>query len=424
MLIHSAAQLLTLRGGPQRGNALGTLGIVEDGAVWIHDGKIAAVGSSAELRAEHRNEPELDASGCVVMPGFVDAHTHAIWAGDRAGEFEMRLRGAKYLEILEAGGGILSTLKATRAASVQSLVDQTGPRLQRMFSHGTTTAEVKTGYGLEAEAELRMLEALLALDRELPIDLVPTYLGAHAIAPEFSQDPQGYADLLCNSMLPGVVAWWEVHAAGRPLPFVDAFCERGAFTLEQTRQILRRAQELGFPVKVHADEFENLGGASLAAELKAASADHLVKTSDADIAVLGHSGTAAVSLPCTPFGLGEREYTPARKILDAGGLLALATDCNPGTAWNESMQFAIALACRFMGLTPAQAIAASTINAAQAIGRANSIGSLEAGKQADVLLLDVPDYRHMGYRFGTNLVGRIVKRGRSYTVNTGYHQGS
>lgn len=424
MLIHSAAQVLTLGGGPQRGKALGTLGIIEDGAVWIHDGRIAAVGTTARLREEHREGPTLDASGCVVMPGFVDAHTHAIWAGDRALEFEMRIQGAKYLDILAAGGGILSTLKATRGASVERLIDRTRPRLQRMFSHGTTTAEVKTGYGLEAEAELRMLEALLALDSELPIDLVPTYLGAHAIAPEFSEDPQGYADLLCDGMLPGLLDWWRRHAASRPLPYVDAFCEKGAFTLAQTRQILSRAQELGFPLKVHADEFENLGGASLATELNATSADHLVKTSDADIAALGRSDTAAVALPCTPFGLGEQEYTPGRKIVQAGGLLALATDCNPGTAWNESMQFAIALACRFMGLTPAEAIAASTINAAQAVGRADSVGSLEEGKQADLLLLDVPDYRHLGYRFGTNLVRQIVKRGRLYTVNTGYHQGS
>jgi imidazolonepropionase len=423
MLIHSAAQLLTLRGGPQRGEALGNLGIIEGGAVWIREGKIAAVGGTAELRFRHGDEPELDASGCVVMPGFVDAHTHAIWAGDRALEFEMRLSGAKYLEILAAGGGILSTVKATRGASVQDLIEQTRPRLQRMFAHGTTTAEVKTGYGLEAEAELRMLEALLALDGELPLDLVPTYLGAHAIAPEFGDDPQGYTDLLCESMLPGVLTWWQAHGAGRPLPYVDAFCEKGAFTLAQTRQILSKAQELGFPLKVHADEFGNLGGASLAAELKATSADHLVKTSDEDIVALGKSETAAVALPCTPFGLGEQEYTPARRILEAGGLLALATDCNPGTAWNESMQFAMALACRFMGLTPAQAIAASTINAAQAVGRADQVGSLEEGKRADLLLLDVSDYRHLGYRFGTNMVRRVVKRGRVYTVNTGYHQG-
>jgi imidazolonepropionase len=422
MLIHSAAQLLTLAGGPQRGKALGTLGIIEDGAVLIHDEKIAAVGPSGQLRAAHRDEPEVDASGCVVLPGFVDPHTHVIWVGDRAKEFEMRLEGAKYLDILAAGGGILSTLKQTRGASVETLMDETRPRLRRMFAHGTTTAEAKTGYGLEAQAELRLLEALLALDAELPIELAITYLGAHAIPPEFSDDPQGYTDLLCRTVLPSLGKWWREHAPGRPLPFVDVFCEDRAFTLAQSRQILTKARELGFPLKIHADEFDNLGGASLAAELEAASADHLVKTSAADIEALAKSDTLAVSLPCTPFGLGENEYTPARKIIEAGGLLALATDCNPGTAWNESMQFTIALACRFMGLTPAQAIAAATINAAHAIRRADSIGSLEEGKLADVLILEAPDYRHLGYRFGTNLVRQVIKRGRVYAVNTGYDQ--
>ena len=311
----------------------------------------------------------LDAGGNVLMPGFVDPHTHVIWAGDRAREFEMRLEGAKYMDILAGGGGILSTVRETRGASVQELVRQTRPRLERMFAYGSTTVEAKTGYGLELPAELHMLEALLALENETPAELAITFLGAHAIAPEYSQDPQGYTDLVCQEMLPRVRDWWSAHAAGRPLPFVDVFCENKAFTLQQSRQILTTARGLGFPLKIHADEFENLGGASLAAELGAASADHLVKTSDADIAALGKSDkTVAVALPCTPFGLAEAQYTPARKILAAGGTLALATDCNPGTAWNESMQFAIALACRYMGLTPAQAIAAATINAAAAIG--------------------------------------------------------
>jgi imidazolonepropionase len=216
--------------------------------------------------------------------------------------------------------------------------------------------------------------------------------------------------------------WWEANAPNLPPPFVDVFCENKAFNLAQSRQILTKARELGFPLKIHADEFDNLGGASLAVELEAASADHLVKTSDADIAALGGSDTVAVALPCTPFGLAERDYTPAKKILDADGMLALATDCNPGTAWNESMQFAIALACRYMGLTPAQAIAAATINAAHAIRRADRIGSLEPGKQADLLILSVPDYRHLGYRFGTNLVKQVVKRGGVYSVDVGYYR--
>ena len=422
MLIHSATQLLTLKGGPQRGRSLGTLGIIENGAVLFRDEKIIAVGESEELRNAYPNEPTLDASGCVIMPGFVDPHTHIIWGGDRAKEFEMRLEGAKYLDILAAGGGIISTVRATRTASIEALVAQTRPRLLRMFATGTTTAEAKTGYGLQTATELRLLKALLALDDEGPLDLAITFLGAHAIAPEYKDDPQAYTDLVSETMLPILCQWWETHAPRKPYPFVDIFCETGAFSLEQSRQILTVARSLGFPLKIHADEFDNLGGASLAVELGAASADHLVKTSDADIAVLGKSDTVAVSLPCTPFGLSESEYTPAQKILDADGILAIATDCNPGTAWNESMQFAIALACRYMKLTPAQAIAASTINSAHAIRRANEIGSLEEGKQADMLVLSVPDYRHLGYRFGTNLVKQVIKRGRVYSVDVGYYR--
>ncbi len=422
MIIHSASQLLTLPGGPQRGRDLGTLGVIENGAILFREEKILAVGTTAELRAAYPNEPTLDASGCVVMPGFVDPHTHVIWGGDRAKEYEMRLEGAKYLDILAAGGGIISTVRATRTASIETLIAQTRPRLLRMFAHGTTTVEAKTGYGLQTATELRLLKALLALDDQTPVDIAFTFLGAHAIAPEFKGDPQGYTDQICSLMLPLLQLWWEANAPGQTPPFVDVFCENKAFDIAQSRQILMRAKELGFPLKIHADEFDNLGGASLAVELGAASADHLVKTSDADIAALGKSDTVAVALPCTPFGLAERDYTPANKILDAGGMLALATDCNPGTAWNESMQFAIALACRYMGMTPAQAIAASTINAAHAIRRADRVGSLEPGKQADLLILSVPDYRHLGYRFGTNLVKQVIKRGGVYSVDVGYYR--
>jgi len=410
MLIHSASQLLTLSGGPQRGHDLGRLGLISDGAVLIRDGLIVAVGCSSELRRAHPDEPTLDARGHAVLPGFVDPHTHAIWVGDRAPEFEQRLLGKTYLEILAMGGGILSTVRATRAASIQQLCAETHPRLQTMFAHGTTTAEVKTGYGLEIAAELRMLDALLQLDAEGPLEIVPTFLGAHAIAPEFKGDPDGYTQYVCTEMLPAVRQW----CSSRPLPFVDVFCETGAFSLAQSRRILETARSLGFPIKIHADEFDNLGGASLAAELGAVSADHLVKTSAADVVALAGGDTVAVGLPCTPFGLADPAYTPARAILESGGLLAIATDVNPGTAWCESMQFAIALACRYMKLTPAQAIAAATINAAAAIGRADRLGSIEPGKQADLLLLSVPDYRHLGYRFGTNLVHTVIKRGQVY----------
>lgn len=422
MIIHSASQLLTLQGGPQRGADLGKLGIIEDGAVVIRDEKIVAVGKTADIRVAYPHDPTLDAGGCVVMPGFVDPHTHLIWGGDRAAEFELKMAGTPYLDILAAGGGILSTVRATRTSSIESLVAQARPRLLRMFSHGTTTVEAKTGYGLQTATELRLLKALLTLEDENRVDLAITFMGAHAIAPEYKDNPQGYTDLVCDTMLTIVRQWWELHAPRQPLPFVDVFCENKAFDLAQSRQILSKAKELGFPLKIHADEFDNLGGVQLAVELGAASADHLVKTSDADIEALGRSDTVAVSLPCTPFGLAECQYTPAKKIIAANGILALATDCNPGTTWNESMQFVIALACRAMKLTPAQAIAASTINAAHAIRRSDRVGSLEVGKQADILILSVPDYRHLGYRYGTNLVKQVVKRGRVYSVDVGYYR--
>jgi imidazolonepropionase len=412
MLIHSASQVLSLAGGPQRGSDLGRLGILPDGAVLLRDGRIAALGPSLELRAAYPDEPALDAGGRVVLPGFVDPHTHLVFAGDRAAEFELRLEGHTYLEILAAGGGILSTVNATRKATVAELFSQAQLRAAAMLRCGTTTAEAKTGYGLETYSELAELEALLLLDEAGPLEIAPTFLGAHAIPPEFKNDPDAYTTLVCRDMLPEVKRWWSQHGGLRPLPFVDVFCETGAFTLAQSRRILTAAKALGFPLKIHADEFDNLGGAALAAELGAASADHLVKTLPEDIAALARSNTVAVALPCTPFGLAETHYTPARAILQAGGLLAIASDLNPGTAWCESMQFVIALACRYLRLTPAQAIAAATINAAAAIGRAETIGSLEVGKQADLLLLSIPDYRHLGYRFGSNLVQTVIKKGQ------------
>jgi imidazolonepropionase len=275
---------------------------------------------------------------------------------------------------------------------------------------------VKTGYGLRTAVELRMLQALLALEAEGPLELAVTFLGAHAIAPEFRDDPDGYTEVVCVTMLPLLQEWWPHHAPYLSMPFVDVFCETGAFNLEQSREILDTARCLGFPLKIHADEFDNLGGTRLAVELGAVSADHLVATSPEDIRALAASDTVAVALPCTPFGLAETHYTPARAILEAGGLLAIATDLNPGTAWCESMQFAIALACRYLRLTPAQAIVAATINAAAAIARADRIGSLEPGKQADLLILNVADYRHLGYRFGGNLVQTVMKKGRVFPV--------
>jgi imidazolonepropionase len=309
----------------------------------------------------------------------------------------------------------MSTVRQTRAASVGQLVRETRVRLQRMLAHGTTTMEVKTGYGLDTPSELRMLGAIEQLAAEGPWTLVPTFIGAHAVPAEYTGRDEAFVDLVVDEMLPAVRDWRGspgVSALRSSPLYCDVFCEEGAFTVEQSRRILERAKALGFGLKIHADEFAGLGGTALAVALGAASADHLVFTPEADIAALGPSSTVAVALPGTPFGLGQKEYTPAGKILAANGLLALASDLNPGTTWGESMQMVLALACRYLGLTPAQAIAAATINAAKAIGLDAQVGSLEPGKLADVLILDVPDYRHLGYRYGTNLVGSVLKAGR------------
>ena len=418
LLITHASQLLTIPShdqGPQRGDRLGDLAIITDGALAVLRGSIVDLGSTADLVAKHQAAQTLDAGGRVVMPGFVDPHTHVVFAGDRANEFEQRIAGATYMEIMNAGGGIMSTVRATRAASLDELVDQTRARLDRMLAHGTTTAEAKTGYGLETVAELKMLVAIKRLNAEHPIDLMPTFLGAHAIPAEYTGREDEYTDLVVNEMLPAVSAFIPHPSSlilrSSPL-FVDVFCEHGAFTLEQSRRILEKAKELGFALKIHVDEFEPLGGTRLGVELGAISVDHVVTTPLEEIEMLGQSNTIAVSLPGTPFGLAQRDYTPAKAILAAGGALALATDINPGTTWNESMQLIVALACRYLKLTQAQALAAATINAAHAIGRGGSIGSLEIGKQADVLIMDVSDYRTIGYRYGTNLVRTVIKRGQ------------
>ena len=416
MLIHSAAQVCVVPAGddagsrqPQRGKALGTLGLIPDGAVAVHQGRILETGPSAALRQRYQAAVDIDAANCCVLPGFVDPHTHIPWMGDRANEFEQRLAGATYMEIMAAGGGIMSTVNRTRQASLPELVDDNLPRLQRMLAYGTTSAEAKTGYGLNQAAELKQLEAIAALNAQQPIELSLTFLPAHAVPSEYRGRTDEYVDLIIQHMLPAAAAW----AAERHLTlFCDVFCEEGVFDVSQTRRIFAAAQGLGFRLKVHADEFVGLGGTALAVEMGAVSADHLVRTPVGDIAALGQSDTIAVGLPGTPFGLAEQAYAPAAAILDAGGALALATDCNPGTCWCESMQMVIALACRYMGLTQAQAVAAATLNAAFAIGRGEEIGSLDAGKQADILILNTPDYRHLGYRFGVNLVQTVIKRGQ------------
>lgn len=419
LLITHAAQLLTLSspGGPKRGRAMADLGLITDGAVAVQGETIVAVGPSREIASAYRAPTVLEAQGQVVLPGFVDPHTHVLFAGDRAEEFEMRLRGATYMEIMQAGGGIQSTVNATRAASWETLLRETHARLETMLAHGTTTAEVKTGYALEREGELRLLRAILTLDRERhqALDLVPTFLAAHAVPREYREDPEAYVRQVVEEMLPAAAALWQEERAqeGRPAPlFCDVFCEKGAFDLDQSRRILAKARSLGMGLKIHVDEFASLGGTALAVELGAVTADHLVCTPEAELVALARSGTIAVSLPGTPFGLGDPRYTPARTLIEAGGALALATDLNPGTCYCESMPFILALACRSLRLTPAEAISAATINAAHAIGWGGRVGSLEAGKQADLLILDLPDYRHLAYRFGTNPVEVVIKRGQ------------
>jgi imidazolonepropionase len=416
LLVHSATQLLTLvSDGPKCGAAMEDLGIIEDGAVAVRDGLISLVGPTSEVRGQVVAVEEIDASGKAVMPGFVDPHTHLVFAGDRADEFEQRIKGATYMEIMAAGGGIMSTVRATRSASVGQLVEESRARLDRMLAHGTTTAEAKTGYGLDIKNELKMLEAMRRLDAEHAVDLVPTFLGAHAVPEEYKGRADEYVDLVVEEMLPMI----KSQIANRKSQiFCDVFCDEGAFTLEQSRRVLKAAQALGLRLKIHADEFKPLGGTRLAVELGAISADHLVCTPDDEIELLAGSDTIAVALPGTPFGLGHHEYTPARRIIDSGGALALATDLNPGTCWCESMQLIIALACRFMRMTPAEAVVAATINAAHAVGLGHQVGSLEVGKKADLLILDVPDYRHLSYRFGVNLVDKVIKGGELFVFST------
>ncbi len=400
----------SLNGGPQRGSALGTLGLIEGGAIAVDGDRIVAIGPSEVLRGRYIAAQEIDAAGCAVVPGFVDPHTHLVWVGDRAAEFEMRIAGATYMEIMAAGGGINNTVRHVRAASLDQLINETLPRLDRMLAHGSTTVEVKTGYGLDTASEIKQLEAIYRLDALHPIDLVATFLGAHAVPPEYRGRTDEYVDLIISDMIPAVAEFARQH--GKPPPFIDVFCEDGAFDVAQAQRILEAGQAAGMPLKIHADEFAGLGGTKLAVAMGAMSADHLVATPEEDILALGQSSTVAVGLPCTPFGLAQHKYTPARQLIEAGAALAVATDCNPGTAWNESMQFVIALACRYLKLTPAEALAAATVNAAFAVGCGDRVGSLEVGRQADFVVLDAPDYRHVGYRFGGNLAKVVVKSGQ------------
>jgi imidazolonepropionase len=416
LLIYHAAQLVTCASpnGPKRGEAMADVGLVPDGAVAVADGKVVAVGPTNDLRADYTAHETLDASGKVICPGFVDPHTHLVYAGDRVAEFEMRIRGATYMEIMGAGGGIASTTQATRAATLEELVAASRPRLDAMLALGTTTVEVKTGYGLDTQAELKMLQAIAALDTVHPADLVPTFLGAHAVPPAYAGRADEYVDLVTDEMLPHAVEWYgDSSFASRDVPFYcDVFCEAKVFDSSQAKRVLETGLSHGLPAKIHADEFETLGGVALAVELGAVSADHLDVTPAAEIEALAASSTLGVVLPAVNFNLGSSHFADARAMVDGGVALALATDINPGSAPCPSMPLVMAIACRYQRLLPAEVLNASTINAAYAIGLGDRIGSIEVGKQADLLIVNAHDYRHLAYQFGANLVERVIKRGK------------
>jgi imidazolonepropionase len=413
MIIHSASELVTCAGpGPRKGKAQGDAGIIGSGAVVVRGEHIVAVGKTDEIIAQYRGEETnlIDATGKTVTPGLVDSHTHLVWAGWREEEYEMRLRGATYLEIMESGGGIMSTVRATRQADEGELKQLARGRLARMLAHGTTTVEIKSGYGLSVEDELKCLWAIRDLNVELQKEgtgprIAVTFLGAHAVPEEYAGDQERYVQLVIEKMLPQVanegLAEW-----------CDVFCDKGAFTADETRRILAAARDLGMKTRLHANEFERVGAVQVAAEMGASSADHLLVMEPEDIEALHGTGTVATLLPGTPLGLGLGHYAPARALIEADVPVALATDCNPGTCPSENLTLMIALACSQMKMSPAEAIVATTINGAHALDRGHLVGSLEQGKLADIVIWDAPNHRHLAYHFGVNLAEAVFVGGR------------
>jgi imidazolonepropionase len=409
-IITGASQILTLQGEiPRRGSSLSNLGIVKNGAVLVRDGRIVAVGTRAqvEARKDARAVEKLDVGGRVVLPGFVDSHTHLIHAASRAEEYELKIQGASYEEIARKGGGILNSVNKLRAANADALKARARAALEEFASFGTTTIEAKSGYGLDVASELKILRLQRELRSEQPVEIVSTFLGAHVVPSEFRGKVNGaerYISLLLDRMLPDVVS-------KKLAEFCDVFCDREAFTLEQSRRILSAAQQLGLGVRLHAEQLSRTGATRLGVEFGAASCDHLEQVNATDIRALAKSQTVATLLPGCDFHLGWKNYAPARALIDAGAVVALATDYNPGTSPTVSTPMILSLACSQLRMSPAEAIAAATINGAYALRRERRIGSLETGKQADLAVFEVEDYREIPYYFGMQRCWMTMKNG-------------
>lgn len=411
LFIRRANQVITLKdgsSGPPVAGRMKELGIVEGGSVWIENGTIQAVGPDENLAAKYaermREAVVVDARGKVVTPGLVDPHTHLVYAGSREQEFGMRLGGASYMEIMNAGGGIHATTAATRAASHEQLLQESRVRLNRFLLHGVTTVEAKSGYGLDADNELKQLGVAQKLNEIHPIDVVSTFMGAHAVPGAYKGNPDAFVDIVVREMIPKVA---ELRLA----EFNDVFCEKGVFTPEQSRRILEAGLEHGLLPKIHADEIEPYGGAELAAEVGAVSADHLLKASDVGLRSMAERGVIGVLLPGTAFFL-MAESANGRRMIDLGVPVALSTDCNPGSSPTVSLPLMMNLGCLRMGMTPEEVITAATINAAHAIRRGDEIGSLEPGKKADIVVFNVPNYTFLQYQYGINHTDTVIKNGR------------
>lgn len=407
MIIQDARELLTLAGkkGPRCYEEMNELAIIEKGSVVVKNGRIVAVGTKESIAAEYNANRIIDARGKVVMPGFVDPHTHPVFFGTREKEFEMRILGKSYVEISQEGGGIRSSIAGVRQTSEEELYQLSLNRIRRIISCGTTTLEAKSGYGLSTASELKMLRVINRIKQELPIDIIPTFLGAHEFPAEYKDNRQEYIRILKEEMIPAV-------AKEGLAEYCDIFTEKHVFSVAESRDILKTARDYGFKIRMHADEIEPIGGASLAAEMKAVSADHLGSASSRSIISMKKAGVIPILLPATIFSLGLKNYAQAREMIDKGLPVALATDFNPGSCNCDSMQFVITLSCLQMRMTVAEAIVASTINAAWSLQRGKELGSLEPGKKADILVMDMPSYRYLPYHFGSNNVAQVYKEGR------------